>query len=182
MLQKSLESPVGPQQGLPSFTQILIPSELWPSAFCSVKVETSEFTASLVSPYGAHCACVVANAFGSGCAYHMQKTQCWAESSWLIKAGAEQFVLQRRKLSTIQHRGHTQLFSLGMTINLWQIPLLLAAHSGLTRKKKQLHQQRNVPPRFTGFPVVSEHGNYISFRAVCTLLSRWKHEGFGMHV
>lgn len=88
-----------------------------------------------MSPYGAHCACVVANAFGSGCAYHMQKTQCWAESSWLIKAGAEQFVLQRRKLSTIQHRGHTQLFSLGMTINLWQIPLLLTAHSGLTRKK-----------------------------------------------
>lgn len=131
--------------------------------------------ASLVSPYGAHCA----NAFGSGCAYHMQKTQCWAESSWLIKAGAEQFILQRRKLSTIQHRGHTQLFSLGMTINLWQIPLLLAAHSGLTRKKKQLHQQRNVPPRFTRFPVVSERGNYISFRAVCTLLSRWKHEGLG---
>lgn len=85
----------------------------------------------------------------------------------------------RRKQSNTQHQGHTWLFfSFGMIINLWQIPQLHAAQSRPTRKK-QLSQWRNVPQRFTRFPVLFEFGNYILFRAVCTLLSRWKHAGLG---
>lgn len=122
----------------------------------------------------------MANAFGSSCAYHTRQTQCWAESSQLIRTGREQFLLQEESRATPNTRATLGFFfSFGMIINLWQIPQIHAAQSRLTRKKKQLSQWRNVPQRFTRFPVFFEFGNYILFHAVCTLLSRWKHAGLG---
>lgn len=80
----------------------------------------------------------MANAFGSSCAYHTRQTQCWAESSQLIRTGREQFLLQEESRATPNTRatlGFFFSFSFGMIINLWQIPQLHAAQSRLTRKK-----------------------------------------------
>lgn len=78
----------------------------------------------------------MANAFGSSCAYHTRQTQCWAESSQLIRTGREQFLLQEESRATPNTRATLGFFfSFGMIINLWQIPQIHAAQSRLTRKK-----------------------------------------------
>lgn len=171
-----LQNPGGNASQLPLFT---FPVNYGPMIFCSVKAETSEFTGSLVSPYGEtpwqmHLAPAALITQGRLSAEPNQASLSGqAESNFFCKKKAEQHPTPG------PHLAFFFFFSFGMIINLWQIPQLHAAQSRLTRKKKQLSQWRNVPQRFTRFPVFFEFGNYILFHAVCTLLSRWKHAGLG---